>query len=130
MHRKLFAFAAVLGGLAVALGAFGAHGLERVTQDQKIIQGFRTGVQYQLYHVLALLLIAGLYDKFHRAFVKVAVKCFIAGILFFSGSLYLLTYLKIEDSPATNIVGPMTPIGGLLLIVGWSFLVAATVKRN
>jgi uncharacterized membrane protein YgdD (TMEM256/DUF423 family) len=130
MHKRFLAIAAVFGGLAVALGAFGAHGLERLTTDEKILQGFRTGTQYQMYHALALLLVAGLYDKFSLVPVKWAANCFITGIILFSGSLYLLTYFKIQESDAVKFVGPVTPVGGLFLISGWLFLLAAALKKN
>ncbi|HEV7781762.1 MAG TPA: DUF423 domain-containing protein [Chitinophagaceae bacterium] len=122
--------AAVFGGSAVALGAFGAHGLERITTDEKVLQGFRTGVQYQVYHALALLVIAGLYDKFPQSSVKWAARCFITGILLFSGSLYLLTFLKIQGSSAIKFAGPVTPLGGIFLILGWIFLLVAAMRRN
>jgi uncharacterized membrane protein YgdD (TMEM256/DUF423 family) len=130
MHKKFLAIAAILGGLAVALGAFGAHGLERLTTDVTIIQGFRTGTQYQMYHALALLLIAGLYDKFSLTPIKWAANCFITGTILFSGSLYLLTYLKIQEIDAVKIAGPVTPVGGLFLISGWIFLLAAAIRKN
>jgi uncharacterized membrane protein YgdD (TMEM256/DUF423 family) len=130
MHKKFLAIAAVLGGLAVALGAFGAHGLERLTSDERIIQGFRTGTQYQMYHALALLLVAGLYDKFKLTPAKWAANCFITGTILFSGSLYLLTFFKIQDSDAVRWVGPVTPVGGLLLISGWIFLLSAAIKKS
>ena len=102
--------AAIFGGLAVALGAFGAHGLEGITKDEKILHGFQTGVQYQMYHALALL--------------------FIAGIFLFSGSLYLLTFLKIQESSSVKLVGPVTPLGGLFFIAGWLFLLVAAFKKQ
>jgi len=122
MHKKFLAIAAVSGGLAVALGAFGAHGLERMTTDEKVLEGFRTGVQYQVYHALALLIIAGLYDKFSQPSIRLAANCFIYGIVLFSGSLYLLTFLKIQESDAVKFAGPVTPVGGIFFIMGWVFL--------
>ena len=130
MHKRFLAIAAISGGLAVALGAFGAHGLERITTDEKILQGFRTGVQYQMYHALALLIIAGLYDKFPQPSIKWAANCFIAGIILFSGSLYLLTFFKIQESGAVKFAGPVTPLGGVFLILGWVFLLAAAIRKT
>lgn len=128
MHRTYLIAAAVFGGLAVALGAFGAHGLERITADEKILHGFHTGTQYQLYHTLALLAVAILYEKLPVTWMKLAGNCFIAGIVLFSGSLYLLTFLKIQESGATRLVGPVTPLGGLFFIGGWICLLAGAVK--
>ena len=94
MHKNFLVAGAIAGGLAVALGAFGAHGLERITGDEKILHGFQTGVQYQFYHALALLVVAIIYEKVSNRWIKWSGSCFIAGIILFSGSLYLLTLLK------------------------------------
>jgi len=130
MHKKYFLTAAISGGLAVALGAFGAHALESMATDEKILHGFQTGVQYQMYHALALLAIAIIYEKSQDKWIKWAGNCFIAGIILFSGSLYLLTYLKIQESNAIKFVGPVTPLGGVLLIAGWLFLLVAVMKKK
>ena len=129
MHKNFFIAAAVFGGLAVVFGAFGAHGLEKITTDEKILHGFQTGVQYQMYHALALLAIAILYEKYPGKWLKWAGNFFIAGIILFSGSLYILTYLKIQESSAIKFVGPITPLGGILFIAGWLFLLVAVLKR-
>lgn len=130
MHKSFLVAAAVFGGLAVALGAFGAHGLQRITADEKIIQGFQTGVQYQLGHALALLAAALLYERLPAFWIRWTGYCFIAGIFCFSGSLYLLTLLKIQESNAVRFVGPVTPLGGLLFIGGWFCLLVAALKYN
>lgn len=130
MHKNYLVAAAVSGGLAVVLGAFGAHSLENITADEKILHGFQTGVQYQVYHALALLAVVILSEKFSDRWLKWAANCFIAGIILFSGSLYLLTYLKIQGSSAVKIAGPITPLGGLFFIAGWLFLLIAAVKRK
>ena len=128
MHSRFLVWGGVLGGFGVALGAFGAHGLQRITSDDRIIQGYQTGVQYQVYHALALLAIAGLFNKFNSSWLRKAGFCFIAGILLFCGSLYILTLLKIQESDATRFVGPITPLGGLFFIAGWLCLVMAGRK--
>jgi uncharacterized membrane protein YgdD (TMEM256/DUF423 family) len=130
MHKRFLITASIFGALAVALGAFGAHGFESITTDEKILHGFQTAVQYQMYHALALLAIAIMYDKAQHKWIKWAGQCFIAGIILFSGSLYFLTFLKIQGSNAVNIVGPVTPLGGIFFIAGWLFLLAAAIKRN
>lgn len=84
--------AAIFGGLAVALGAFGAHGLEGITKDEKILHGFQTGVQYQMYHALALLFIALLYDKLPGKWLKWAGNSFIAGIFLFRDPYIFLLF--------------------------------------
>ena len=130
MHRRIIASGIIFGGLAVALGAFGAHGLERLTSDGNILQGFRTGVQYQMYHALALLASGILFQNFNVKWIRWAATLFITGILLFSGSLYLLTFLKIQGSDAVSWIGPVTPVGGLLLIAGWICLLIGVTKKK
>ena len=129
MHKGFLTAGAIFGALAVALGAFGAHGLENLTSDQKILDTFRTGVQYQIYHALSIVAVAFFYDKLIARRVRLSGYCFIGGIILFSGSLYLLAMLKIRSSGAANIIGPITPLGGLLLIAGWIFLAAAASRK-
>lgn len=130
MHRQYLIYAALFGGLAVALGAFGAHGLERITQDAKILHGFQTGVQYQMYHAIALLFAGVIYDKLKNNWIKWSANSFIIGILLFSGSLYLLTFLKIQSSSFTQYIGPLTPLGGIFFIAGWLFLLMGVLRKK
>ncbi|MEI9944514.1 MAG: DUF423 domain-containing protein [Chitinophagaceae bacterium] len=130
MHKPFLIAGAIFGGLGVALGAFGAHGLQSITSDEKIIHGFQTAVEYQIYHALALLLTAIIFEKMPVKFIKWAGNCFIAGIILFSGSLYLLTFLKIQESSAVKIAGPVTPLGGVFFILGWLFLLIGVTKKN
>ena len=119
------------------LGALGAHGLQQVTTDarlpdgqEKILHGFNTAVQYQMYHALALLTVAIIYERFPGKWIKWAGNFFIIGIILFSGSLYLLTALKISESDFTKIVGPITPIGGVFYIIGWLALLFGVLKKK
>ncbi len=130
MHKNYLITAAIFGGLAVALGAFGAHALEKITTDPVILHGYQTAVQYQFFHALALLAVGILAEKFPGRWLKWAGRCFISGILLFSGSLYLLTFLKIRDNAAIKFVGPITPVGGLLFIAGWLFLLLAFARKK
>lgn len=130
MHKKFLAAGAALAGLAVALGAFGAHGLEKITTDAKILHGYHTGVQYQVYHALALLAVGQLIEKNGSALLKWAGNFFIAGIFLFSGSLYLLTFLKIQGSTAVKWAGPVTPLGGVCFIAGWVLLLLAVWNKK
>ncbi len=130
MHKKILIAGAIFGALGVALGAFGAHGLQKLTQDEKILHSFQTGVQYQIYHALALLFVGLIYDKLPVKHLRWAAICFIAGVLLFSGSLYLLTFLKINESGFSKIIGPVTPIGGLFLIAGWLLLFIAFLRKK
>ena len=97
MHKRSLIAGAIFAGSSVALGAFGAHGLGKITTDPSILHGFQTGVQYQLYHALALLIAGILMEQFRDRWMKWASSCFITGILLFSGSLYGLTFLKIQE---------------------------------
>jgi uncharacterized membrane protein YgdD (TMEM256/DUF423 family) len=130
MYKSFLIAGAIFGGLGVALGAFGAHGLQSMTSDEKIIHGFQTGVQYQVYHALALLATAIIFEKFPGRFTRLAGNCFIIGIILFSGSLYALTLLKIQESNLTRIAGPVTPLGGVFFILGWIFLLITVVKKK
>lgn len=122
---------ALLGGLAVAAGAFGAHGLQRVTADTRILQAYQTAVQYQCWHALALLIVGILYSGgIPAAYLRWSAICFITGILLFSGSLYLLTFLRIQDSGWVKLIGPVTPAGGLFFIAGWLLLALAVARKK
>jgi uncharacterized membrane protein YgdD (TMEM256/DUF423 family) len=130
MHRSFLLAGAIFGMLGVALGAFGAHGLQKITDDESIIRSFQTGVQYQIYHALALLAVDFLYDKWPRGVVKGAGICFITGTVLFSGSLYLITYFKIQESAIPKFIGPVTPIGGLFFIVGWLLFALSAINSR
>ena len=123
MHKEYLVTGAILAAIAVVLGAFGAHGLQKIISDEKIIQNFRTGVQYQLIHSLAIIATGIIYMHFSNKKVKWAGFSFISGILFFSGSLYLITLLKITEKTVSTLTGLLTPLGGLFLIIGWLTLV-------
>ena len=120
----------LFAALAVALGAFGAHGLQKISTDEKIIHGYQTAVQYQFWHALALLFTGMLYEKLDTRLMKWAARSFINGIILFSGSLYMLTYLKIRESSLIKIAGPITPLGGLLFITGWLLLLVALWRKK
>ena len=130
MHRPFLIAGILFGALAVALGAFGAHGLQNVTTDEKILHGFQTAVQYQVFHALALLTVAIIYERLPGKWIKWAGHFFIIGIILFSGSLYLLTALRISESSLTKIVGPITPLGGIFYIIGWLALFVGVLKKK
>ncbi len=120
----------LLAGIGVILGAFGAHELQDMTTDEKIIHSFNTGVQYQLYHALALIAVALVFDKQPVKWLRWSGFCFFMGILFFSGSLYLITILKLNNSNFAKLAGPLTPLGGILFIAGWLFFFLAFLKKE
>ncbi|MEQ1677182.1 MAG: DUF423 domain-containing protein, partial [Chitinophagaceae bacterium] len=84
----------------------------------------------QMYHALALLAVGVLYNQFANRYLHWAATCFIAGVFLFSGSLYLLTFLKIQGSTAVKFVGPVTPLGGIFFIAGWLLLLLAILKKQ
>ena len=129
MHKGFLKTAALLGLLSVALGAFGTHSLKGHISDLAV-NIFETAVRYQFYHVLALLAAGILYASFPGKFIRWAGACFIAGIIIFCGSLYLLTYIKGAVIPGYDWVGAITPVGGLLFILGWLFLFIGIQKAK
>jgi uncharacterized membrane protein YgdD (TMEM256/DUF423 family) len=128
MHRPYLISATLLGALAVALGAFGAHGLKSIVPPETVTT-FQTGVQYQLYHAFALLAAGILYERFPNKWVRWAGAAFIIGIILFSGSLYALTVLKASGQVGLGGLGIITPFGGLGFIAGWLSLCMGIVKK-
>lgn len=127
MLRSAIIKGAIFCGLAVVLGAFGAHGL-RTILPQEQINIFETGVRYQFYHGMALLMVGILYAHIPSSKLRLAAHLFTAGIIGFSGSLYLLIYLM-ATGKALGMAGIITPIGGLLFIAGWVMVVIAAVAK-
>ncbi|MDX1506003.1 MAG: DUF423 domain-containing protein [Spongiibacter sp.] len=114
--------AAVYGFLAVALGAFGAHGLKaRLSSEMMAV--YETAVQYHFYHAFALLAAALLlHSGVQHAALRASVWLFALGIALFSGSLYALALTEIK------VLGAITPVGGLLFLLGWACLAVAAIK--
>lgn len=123
MDRTFMLIGSVLGFLGVAFGAFGAHALKsRLSQEMLAV--FETGVRYQMYHAFAVLLVAAAIGHIGNARLLVAAGWFFfAGVLLFSGSLYALTLT------GTGILGAITPIGGLLFLIGWGCLAVFAIMR-
>jgi len=122
---KLFiSFAALYGFLAVGFGAFGAHAL-RNKVPENLLSAFQTGVQYQFYHALALLLLGVLLQRpsaMSESLILISGYLFIAGVLLFSGSLYGMAL----GGPAW--LGPITPLGGVCFLLAWAILLVAALK--
>ena len=129
MSKSILSTAAILGALAVILGAFGAHGLKQLVPPETVTT-FETGVRYHFYHVFALLATGIIAWQSPSVLLKRAAQFFLAGILLFSGSLYLLTILKATDTVGLSKLGLITPVGGVLLVIGWMLLFLALLKRN
>lgn len=115
MPRLFLILGAVVAGLGVALGAFGAHGLtDRVTPER--LETFKMGVQYHLIHALALLVVSWAATQWPGWAVHASGYLFLVGIVLFSGSLYVLVLTD------TSWLGAITPLGGVAFIVGWGLL--------
>ena len=112
---------ALLAGLAVVLGAFGAHGLKSLLTPQQL-NTFEIGVRYQMYHALALLLLPAL--SITSTWGNRVAFCFVVGTVLFSGSLYALSVSGVKW------FGPITPVGGMFFIVGWGLLVMGLIKAQ
>lgn len=119
MSQKIILTALILGALAIVLGAFGAHGLKKFLTTEQLIS-FETGVRYQMYHAFFLLFV-GMTTFATDAQKKVVFILTILGVLFFSGSIYLLNTASYSGINK-KILGPITPIGGILLIFSWIYL--------
>ncbi len=121
MNQLFFLLSSLSGGLAVALGAFGAHALKaRLTPD--LVTTFETGVRYQMYHALALLAVALAMTRVSAtSLLNLAGWLFVIGTLVFSGSLYLLCFTR------RRWLGAVTPFGGLAFIAGWVCLALAAL---
>jgi uncharacterized membrane protein YgdD (TMEM256/DUF423 family) len=136
--RNWLLLGAILGGLSVALGAFAAHGLDKVFVDKyagqtrvvagetvplskKFLNDFKTGAEYQMSHSLALLAVGLLVERRVSRSLTVAGWAFVVGIVLFSGSLYILTLTGVTKW------GMVTPFGGVAFLVGWTALATAAV---
>lgn len=128
MDKHIIITASVFGGLAVIAGAFGAHALKAVLAPEQL-QTWQTAVQYQFYHVFALLFLA-VFAQQNHSFTNVAFYFFSIGIIFFSGSLYLLSCRYALNWNWVKVLGPVTPIGGLLFILGWVTLLVSALKQK
>jgi uncharacterized membrane protein YgdD (TMEM256/DUF423 family) len=122
MVKTILMTASILLALAVALGAFGAHGLKSQLSTE-MMQTYKTGVEYHFYHALGLLLIGILSVSLPSGLLNWSAILLFAGIILFSGSLYVLTITGIKW------LGAVTPIGGLSFIAGWILLFLAVWKK-
>lgn len=134
MTKRLTVFCGFSGAIAVALGAMGAHFLKEIVGQGLFtidnLHAFETGVKFQIYHTLALLIVALLSKHKNRVLLEKVGYCFMAGIVLFSGSLYLLSTASLLGFGSMNLLGPITPIGGLFFITGWLLLAFSGLKKK
>lgn len=124
MNKTILVTALILGILAIVFGAFGAHGLKKVLSLEQLAS-FETGVKYQMYHALFLVILSFL--PIPETTKKIVFVCILTGVILFSFSIYLLTTSGITQINFGKI-GFVTPIGGLFLIAGWGFLLLKALK--
>ena len=122
MAKLFLVIGSILGGTGVMIGAFGAHALKNLLESSGRMETFETAVKYQFYHALALILLGILMSNNHHSFYQYSGYSFTLGTFIFSGSLYILCLSGITK------FGMITPIGGLLMIAGWVFLLLGIIK--
>lgn len=128
MNKQIIITASILGLLAVVAGAFAAHGLKPHLNSQQL-EVWHTGVQYQFYHVFALLFLST-FGRYRNRLVNIAYYLFLFGIVCFSGSLYLLACRDMIGWNWLSVMGPVTPLGGLMFIAGWATLAMAAIRNK
>lgn len=119
MNKKIVGTAAIIGLISIIFGAFGAHALKAVLNAEQLVS-FETGVRYQMYHALFLLFV-GMANVITEKQKKTIFILTLIGILFFSGSIYILATQGISGINF-KLLGPVTPIGGMFLIFSWLML--------
>jgi len=127
MEKKILLAACTLGFLAIIFGAFGAHALKKILSIEQL-NSFETGVKYQMYHALFLLFI-GTTQILTLKEKTIIFYLTLIGVLFFSGSIYVLTTNGLTGVKS-KLIGPVTPIGGLLLILSWGYLFFAIFSKK
>lgn len=127
MRKKFLRIGSFVLGTAVILGAFGAHGLQAYL-DASDLSSYDTAVQYQFYHGFAILIVAITLNYRKTKLMNYAAWSFFIGILLFSGSLYYFTFAKVMNIDALTWVGPVTPLGGMLFIIGWILFFISTFQ--
>ena len=127
MDKKIFSTAGFIGMTAIILGAFGAHALKEVLSPSQL-NTFETGVKYQMYHALFLLFL-GINASVNPKIKKTIFLLISFGVLLFSGSIYLLATMTITNIDL-KFIGILTPLGGLLLILGWGIFTAQFLKNK
>ena len=127
MNKKILSKANILGMIAIILGAFGAHALKKVLSIEQL-STFETGVRYQMYHALFLLFLGLMKDITQKA-KRTIYFLVLFGVILFSGSIYLLATNDLTSFDF-KIIGFVTPIGGLLLILGWGVLLLNIMNKK
>ncbi len=127
MQKIFLTYGSIFGILGVILGAMGAHALKSQLSSEQLVS-YETGVKFQMYHAIALILIALLIDKLDNKSLRYSGYFFIAGVFLFSGSVYLLSLKNVLGIENWTFLGPITPFGGVCFIIGWIFILIAAIK--
>ena len=114
--------------MGIIFGALGAHALEKVLTTEQLAS-YEVGVKYQIYHGIALLALVALTHKFNFS-LKIIYRLLVIGVIIFSGSIYALVFQNLIGVKLGRIFGPLTPIGGLLMIIGWLLFLIKLLKTN
>lgn len=122
--KQILIIGAVISLLSVVIGAFGAHGLEKLLTENGRVETFETAVRYQFYHALGIILIGLTTVHFPHKLIRTSVWLMIIGIIIFSGSLYIYSLTQIK------IFVMITPLGGVSFILGWVFYILGIVKTQ
>lgn len=132
-NKRIFTIG-LLGAMAVTLGAMAAHCLKLKVMDGTLtseqLEGFEKGVKYQMYHVLAMLLMLILHQQRSSKYFIYAYNLFLSGIILFSGSLYFLCTRNLFGAEWLKFLGPVTPLGGICFIAGWICLCLPLLKSD
>lgn len=128
MNKRIIITAAFFGLFAVIFGAFAAHSLKTILSSASL-EIWKTAVEYQFYHTTALLFLST-FSRSRSRLINFASWSFTFGIILFSGSLYLLAVKDAFNMNWISVIGPITPVGGLLFILGWISLILAAIKNK
>lgn len=125
MKQLVLIIGGIYGVLSIILGAFGAHAFKKILSVDKL-ESFEVGVRYMMYHAIVLLVL-GFFLDFTTGIEKNIARLIIVGTFMFSVSIYFLAFSEKINVP-TKFLGPITPLGGLLMILGWAFLIFYFIK--
>ena len=129
MNKKILLKGALLGCIAVIFGALGAHALKQVLTTDQLLS-YETAVRYQIYHAIVLLFLAIGAKWFNNKTLKLSSLFIFWGVVLFSGSIYLLTIKNIFGLAFLKFAGPITPLGGILMIIGWVIIIKEALSRK
>lgn len=128
MERSFILYGILFVFLGIAFGAFAAHALESMNVDPPKIESFKVGVSYLFYSGFGMMIIGGIREKFEFQ-LKLHFRTILFGTLFFCGSIFLLTLMPLIGYDLAKYLGPITPIGGVLMLVGWFTLFVKYLRQ-